>query len=153
MIGTGSNVCAQPGCNAAAAPGYERCDSCWHASRSGLSLQWLGVAGGSGHITLCWGGWPTRGDLRHTAPITFKVKRKWENGGGYDLEATDPAGKPVEPGHCIDTGRWPLRNDGGSPGSTQWWHCTGGELTVGAVVEGTFDRTTLSVVGGDGHAS
>ncbi|CAE7243706.1 unnamed protein product, partial [Symbiodinium pilosum] len=46
---------------------------------------------------------------------------------------------------CVDQTRFPKRNDGGRPGSTSWWHCTGGSLDdfIGKELPGLFDASTL----------
>jgi len=105
------------------------------------ALGWVGV-GGDGHITLCWGS----GDELRPLPelftggtVTFIVKCRWSNGQGYDLESS----KSIQ--DCVCQLRFPNRNDGGRPGSSEWWHCTGGNLDeyVGKVLPGTFDASTL----------
>ncbi|CAK9019297.1 Uncharacterized protein SCF082_LOCUS14451 [Durusdinium trenchii] len=57
-------------------------------------------------------------------PLTFQITSKWSSGGGYNLSASHHIAD------CIDTTRFPMRNDGGSPGSTAWWHISGEALQL-----------------------
>ncbi len=103
-----------------------------------------GQVGGKGHITLCWGWRGTLGSQDFLGGgVEFTVESKWVNGNGYNLNAS----RSVP--HCIDVQKFPQRNDGGYPGSTEWWHCSGGNLDAlvgtGEKIPGTFDASTLVI--------
>eukprot|EP00439_Symbiodinium_sp_Y106_P038663 s5057_g4.t1 len=87
---------------------------------SPCALGWCGVAGG--HITLCWGD----EEEPRPSPELFH---------GPALRFED----------CVDQTRFPKRNDGGTPGSSLWWHCTGGDLEefIGKELPGLFDGSNL----------
>ncbi|CAE7252112.1 unnamed protein product [Symbiodinium sp. CCMP2456] len=107
---------------------------------SPCALGWCGVA--NGHITLCWGGQEEprpSPELFQGPALRFEVARRWAGGGGYDLIGS----RQVE--DCVDQRRFPKRNDGGHPGSSLWWHCTGGDLEefIGKELPGLFDGSTL----------
>ena len=96
-----------------------------------------------GHITLCWGDEAHEPrpspELFRGPALCFVVASKWKEGEGYDLLGSRP------PEDCINQARFPKRNDGGSPGSSSWWHCTGGNLDdfLGKELPRVLDGTTL----------
>ena len=106
------------------------------------------------HITLAWtlgkssnhsanSAFVPKSCVRLPEPLTFFITSKWISGGGYDLSASRAVSE------CIDVARFPPRNDGGSPGSSEWWHISGTHPRLdelwekGVALPGEFGLKTL----------